>query len=66
MISDILLTKFLKEFTEDKTSYLSNNIDIFDINSKKYRDYFYKNEICDFFKLRDLICIYSKLINFVF
>ena len=54
MISDILLSKFYEEYSQDKDSL--QNIDIFDINSKKYRDYFYTNEMCDFFKLRDIIC----------
>lgn len=57
MISDVLLSKFYKEYSQEKDSLIQ--IDIFDINSKKYRDYFYKNESCDFFKLRDIICKYK-------
>lgn len=55
MISDVLLSKFYEEYSSEKESL--HNIDMFDINSKKYRDYFYKNENCDFFKLRDILCM---------
>jgi hypothetical protein len=56
LISDILLEKFCKIYSQDKDTLKDMNIDMYDINSQKYRDYFYKNEMCDFFKLRDIIC----------
>ena len=54
MISDILLYKFFDEFSHEKD--LLHDIDKCDINSLKYREFYYKNESCDFFKLKDLLC----------